>query len=140
MKKEKIFRKDAVDKISSPEQLTEYLRISTPGIWLFMIAILLIIFGLICWAAAGTIETVTEAKAVVEDGRAQVIVTGQVNGEITEGMSVRIQQQESVVSDIEEDEYGRSVLYVQTKLEDGTYDAQVVTEQIHPIEFLLESR
>ncbi len=135
-----LFRKKSMERISSPEQLTDYLRVTDPGIWVFLLAVIFILAGILSWAAVGTIETTTDAKAVVSDGAAKVIVTGQVNGELSTGIPIRIAKRESVVSDIESDEYGRSVLYTQVDLIDGTYDAEIITEQIHPIRFLIESR
>ena len=38
------------------------------------------------------------------------------------------------------DDYGRSVGAAEVDLPDGTYDGIVVTEAVHPISFLLESR
>ena len=38
------------------------------------------------------------------------------------------------------DEYGRSVAYADVSIPDGTYEVEIVIEQIHPISFLLESR
>ena len=33
-----VFRKKTLDRISSPEQLTDYLRVTNPGIWVALVA------------------------------------------------------------------------------------------------------
>ena len=42
--KKSIFRQKALDRINSPEQLTDYLRVTNPGIWLVLIAA---VFGIL---------------------------------------------------------------------------------------------
>ena len=140
MKKRSIFRKKALERISSPEQLTDYLRVTDPGIWVFLSAVILLLVGMLAWAAVGTIETVAAGKAVVEDGRAEVIITDSVDDDLATGMPIRLAKEESVVSTISEEEYGRALLYCETALPDGTYDADIITEQIHPIRFLIDNR
>ena len=55
--KEQLFRKKTMERISSPEQLTDYLRVTNPGIWAVLIAVILILVGIIAWAAVGVLET-----------------------------------------------------------------------------------
>ena len=40
-----IFRKDAVDKLNSPERLDEYLRVTRPSTWLLLGAIAALLIG-----------------------------------------------------------------------------------------------
>ncbi len=37
------FRKKSLDRISSPEQLTDYLRVTNPGIWIFLAAVVVLL-------------------------------------------------------------------------------------------------
>ena len=41
-----IFRKKTLDRISSPEQLTDYLRVTNPGIWLVLATVVLLLAGI----------------------------------------------------------------------------------------------
>ena len=135
-----IFRKKTMERISSPEQLTDYLRVTNPGIWVILAAVLLLLGGLLAWSAVGTLETTVEARAVVQNHNAQIVPMGTDPGGLKAGMPLRVASQESVISSVDTDEYGRTVAYTEVSLPDGAYDAQIVTEQIHPIAFLLESR
>lgn len=135
-----VFRKKAMDRISSPEQLSEYLRVTTPGIWIVLASIVLLLTGILVWSAVGVLETTKEAKAVVSDGRASVAVISSDDEELKTGMTLRVASGEYIISELEEDDYGRTVAVARVSLPDGTYDAEIVVEEIHPISFLLGSR
>lgn len=38
-----IFRRKSMDKISSPEQLNDYVRVSNPGIWMILFAVIILL-------------------------------------------------------------------------------------------------
>ena len=133
-----LFRKKTLDRISSPEQLTDYLRVTNPGIWAILAAVLLLLVGMLAWSAAGTLETTTDARVIVRDHTALVAASG--TEEIVSGMTLRVASQSYVIASTSEDEYGRAVGVAEVTLPDGDYDGSVVTEQIRPIDFLLESR
>ena len=42
---ETVFRKKTLDRISSPEQITDYLRVTNPGIWVVLVAVILLLDG-----------------------------------------------------------------------------------------------
>ena len=42
-----IFRKKSIERISSPEQLHDYIRVTTPGVWLVLIAIIILLVGVV---------------------------------------------------------------------------------------------
>ena len=135
-----IFRKKTLERISSPEQLSDYLRVTNPGIWIILSAVILILVGMMSWAAVGTLETRADASAVVSDGKACIVLTGTNNAELKSGMPVHVTSMDYMISEVETDEYGRSVAYAEVSLPDGTYEAEVVVEEIHPIQFLLGTR
>ncbi|MBR2561314.1 MAG: hypothetical protein IKE31_04095 [Eubacterium sp.] len=135
-----LFRKKALERIASPEQLTQYLRVTNPGIWAVLIAVLLILGGLFAWASVGTLETKTSAKAVVTDHTAQIIPSESFPKTLESGMPLQIASQDYVIASVEVDEYGRSVAYAEVNLPDGSYDAEIVTDETRPIEFLLKSK
>ncbi len=132
---QELFRKKTIDRISSPEKLTDYLRVTNPGVWVVLACVVVLMIGIFAWAAIGTLETKAEATVVVEDHSA-VIVT--VEGEtITEGMPLRISGQEYVIALTKPDEYGRTIGIAEVNLPNGSYNGTVIVEQTHPIDFLL---
>ncbi len=134
--KSNIFRQRSLDRISSPEQLTDYLKVTNPGIWVMLAAVIVLLGGLFVWSMVGNLETLTDASALVENGQAQINVTDSSKGEISSGMTVRIGNDEYRISSVEKDEFGRIVAFAPVNEADGKYDVKIVTESIHPIEFL----
>ena len=51
-----IFRKKSIDKVSSPEKLDDYIRVTTPGVWIVLIAIVLLLIGAVIWGVFGNVE------------------------------------------------------------------------------------
>ena len=135
-----LFRKKAMARISSPEDLTSYLRVTSPGMWIILAAVIVLLTGLFAWSAVGTLETTVDATAIVQDHTAQIVASGQGADELEAGMPLRIASQEFVIASVDYDEYGRATAYAELPLPDGSYDATIVVEQTRPIEFLLESR
>ena len=133
-----VFRKKTLDRISSPEQLTDYLRVTNPGIWVVLAAVILLLAGVFAWSMVGTLETKAEVKVVVSDHTAQIVPLG--SETLADGMPLRVSGQEYQIAFAQMDEYGRSVGAAEVSLPDGTYDGDVVLEAVHPISFLLESR
>ncbi len=134
--KNSIFRQKSLESISSPEQLTDYLRVTNPAIWSILAAVILLLGGLFAWGTVGQLETVANGTAVVENGMAQIMVLDTNKGTVTSGMTVRIGTTESVISTTEQDEYGRMIAYAPVTITDGKYDVKIVTESISPITFL----
>ncbi len=135
---QRIFRRKTIDRISSPERLNDYLRVTNPGVWVLLAAVILLLSGIFAWSIMGTLETTADVKIIVEDHAAVVVPLG--SETLTDGMPLRISGEEYRIAAASLDEYGRSVGNAEVWLPDGTYDGIVVTGTVHPISFLLESR
>ncbi len=53
-----VFRKKSLDRVSSPEQLNDYIRVTTPSVWLVLAALLVLLVGMLAWSVLGTVEVV----------------------------------------------------------------------------------
>lgn len=126
-------------RISSPEQLTDYLRVTNPGIWVVLAAVLALLVGFFVWMSVGTIETTVEVGVSTQDHHAEVAVNSE-GATIEKDMVLRIGNQETTILSTKKDEYGRTVGTAEVNLPDGMYDGTLVTESVHPIQFLLTSR
>ena len=126
-------------RISSPEQLTDYLRVTNPGIWVVLAAVLALLVGFFVWMSVGTIETTVEVGVSTQDHHAEVAVKSE-GATIEKDMVLRIGNQETTILSTKKDEYGRTVGTAEVNLPDGMYDGTLVTESVHPIQFLLTSR
>ena len=60
MEKRSIFRKKSLDRVTSPEQLNDYIKVTTPSVWLILIASLILIVGVVVWAVFGRIQVKNE--------------------------------------------------------------------------------
>ena len=62
-----IFREKSLDRVSSPEQLNDYIRVTTPSVWIVLVALVLLLAGMLVWSIFGSV-TVHDA-----DGSAREI-------------------------------------------------------------------
>ena len=92
--RESVFRKESLDRISSPEQLQDYLKVTNPGIWVVLVAVIVALLGLLAWSATGKLETLADAVTVIDGGRARVYLTETNKGRMEEGMVIRIDSKE----------------------------------------------
>ncbi len=60
MEKKLIFREKSIERVSSPEQLDDYIRVTTPSVWLILFATIILIVGALVWGVLGRIEVQTE--------------------------------------------------------------------------------
>ena len=59
---DQLFRKKSVDKVSSPEQLNEYIRVANPGVWMVLAAIVILLAGVVVWGFIGHLDTTLSAE------------------------------------------------------------------------------
>ena len=59
-----LFRKKSLERISSPEQLNSYIRVSTPSVWMLLTAIIILLLGVCVWGVFGHMDTTLPAVAV----------------------------------------------------------------------------
>ena len=137
-----IFRNKSVERISSPEQLQDYMRVTTPGVWMVLTAVILLLAGMIISSAVVTMESTIKEQAVVEeDGTILQIALPMAQKELVEpGMLVRVANREARIDMIFQLEGEVQVLAELTgegdKLSAGTYDVEIVTETVTPISLL----
>ena len=136
--KANVSRQKTRDRISSPDQLTDYLRVTNPGIWVLLASIVLFLAGVFVWFTIGTLESTAAVKVSVAGQQATVIPREA--AVLTEGMPLRVTSGEYTLDSVGTDEYDRSFGNAVVKLPDGVYDGIVVTAQTHLISFLLEGR
>ncbi len=90
-----IFRKSSLERISSPEQLNDYMKVTSGGIWLLLLGLFALLFAAGVWAFTGTIPDTVQLKGVAydESGDADIIYAFAplaVSMRLAEGMSVQV--------------------------------------------------
>jgi hypothetical protein len=73
---ERLFRKVALDRLASPEQLDTLLQITPPRAWLSLLSLGLILGGLALWALLAEIPSLTSAEGVLLVGESGEVDQG----------------------------------------------------------------
>lgn len=131
-----LFREKSIKRISSPEELSKYLRVTNPSTWLALLGIVVLLLGLIIWASVDTLETKVDCVVQVNNSEASIIVNGQDANKVSEGMIIQIDDAEGTISEVSIDEYGRAICKAIINVDNGKYNANVIIERIKPISFL----
>ena len=133
---EQLFRKKSIERISSPEKLDDYLKVSTPSLWLVLIAIVSLLVGILVWASVSELETTIQAVGEIKDDVVEIVLTGSDAEKVEAGMQVRIGNIETVVEQVQYDDLGRAIAVCKADVNDGNYKVEIVIERISPIKFL----
>ncbi len=153
---EKIFRKKSVDRMSSPEQLNDYIKVTNPGVWMALAAIILLLLGICVWGIFGKLETTINVVAVSENGQTVCYVKEEKISSVKNEMSVYIGEESYRIKSIgtqpvsvseNMSEYARHVgdlregewvyvVIIDGNIADGTYKAQVVIDSVSPLYFV----
>lgn len=152
-----IFRKTSLDRVNSPEQLNDYVRVSNPGVWMVLVAVIILLAGICVWGIFGHLETTVDAVGVCNDGVLTCYISDEDISAVKAGMKITVNGTEyeidsvsaaPVAVDENMDAYALHVgkleagqwVYTVTadaELENGTYTAKITTESISPISFVM---
>lgn len=132
-----LFRKKSMERISSPEKLEDYMRVTNPGIWMVLTAVIVLLAGLIICASVGKVETRFPVEASVSDGSASVLLDADTKCTVEEGMILRIGNRDTEIEYVRKLATGESSVSAAVSLPDGTYEGEIVTESVSPISFLV---
>ena len=135
--KQSIYRQKALDRISAPDQLTDYLKVTNPGVWVILTAVIILLAGVFAWSCAGVLETRSPARVIVEKQAARVATKDM--KELNEGDELRVEDKSYEISSMTTDDFDRKIGIAEVDLPDGVYEGIVVVEKTHPIEFLTRS-
>ena len=61
-----IFREKSIKRVSSPEQLNDYIRVTSPSVWIVLIALVVLLLGMLAWSVLGRIEVHNEDGSTQE--------------------------------------------------------------------------
>ncbi|MBV7272460.1 hypothetical protein JMF89_07180 [Clostridiaceae bacterium UIB06] len=59
-----LFRKSSIERISSPEQLNDYLKVTNISVWCILGALFALLFGVMIWAFTGSIPETVKISGV----------------------------------------------------------------------------
>ena len=153
---DKIFRKKSIDRMSSPEQLNDYIKVTNPGVWMALAAIVILLIGVCVWGVFGKLETKLPVAAVSRDGQTVLYVKEDDLSAVKENMSVYIGDETYKVTSVsaqpvavteEISEYARRtgnlslgewvyLVQIDKTLPEGVYTAQFVIDSVSPLYFV----
>ena len=136
---EELFRKKSLDKVKSPENLDDYIRVANPGVWLLLVCIIVLLVGACVWGIFGKVNSTVETSVHVENGVAICTVEDNTAVSIQKGMTVEFAGYEAVISEIHDLDMTaiRCSLQSEQQIPDGIYEGKIITERIKPISFIL---
>ena len=139
MERVQLYRKESLDHIQSPEQLDQVLRVTNPGVWLLLTAVILLLAGLLIWGSFTYIDSVALGSAEVSGG----VLTFRFDDEDTAqyaevGMSVTVGETKTEIRSLGRAELdGQGVFALaDTDLPDGVYEAGVQYRQTQILRLL----
>lgn len=151
-----LFREKSIKRISSPEQLNDYIKVANPGVWVSIIAVIILMIGSFIWSFFFSVEEKFSTYVFAENGTMNAIVSEEEISGISAGMKVTINKKAYVIEEIpkrptkiddEFDEYLAHVSGVEygdwiyivkiqssdgSVMEDGIYRADIVTNSFTP--------
>lgn len=154
---EQIFRKKSMERLSSPEQLNDYIKVTNPGAWMILFAIIALLAGVCIWGVFGRMESRLTAPAISKGGMTLCYVKEDDAADVKAGMTATIDNNEYLISGVSSspiqltddfDTYALHIgsletgewvyeIYIDETLPDGVYKAEIVTESISPMSFLM---
>ena len=61
-----VFREKSIDRVNGPESLNDYIRVTSPSVWVVLLALVVLLTGMLTWSILGRIE-VREADGSVKE-------------------------------------------------------------------------
>ena len=133
-----IYREKSIQRISSPEQLNDYLKVTKPAVWIVLLSIILILVGFIIWGALTYISSSVKGTGEVKDGIMTIRFEDETFAEnVQPGMTVSIGDASTVVTSTGYDGNGHVFAQAETKLEDGSYQVDVNYKKTQILSLLL---
>ena len=70
----KLFREKSLEAVESPEALNDYLRVTSPGVWLVLGAVIALLVGGVLWSIFGRIDTSVDVAVTSSGGESVCLV------------------------------------------------------------------
>lgn len=156
-----LFRESSLARISSPEDLNDYVRVANPGVWIILFAIIILLVGFIIWGCFADLGTIVDAVIVSDEGITTCFVSEEYisNGAIKTGMTVATDNAEYKITRIDGQAVEASevlseyaihlggfadgewvhALSLDSDIPEGAESAHVVVDSVHPISFILNN-
>lgn len=136
---ESVFREKSLEKVKSPDNLNEYIRVANPGVWVLLAAVIALLAGLCIWGVFGQLHTEIRTDVRVENGIVTCFLPEENAHSVRPGMPASVDGCSGTVTEVSVRSGAGSTCQLQLEetLPDGIYIARIEVENIHPASFLL---
>ena len=70
-----VFRKKSLERIESPDQLDDYIRVTSPGTWMVVLVLVLLVFAGIVWGFFGVVGDGSPIDLLSDEGTSEAVIT-----------------------------------------------------------------
>ena len=122
-KQSPLFREKSLERLSSPEQLHDYMRVTSPRLWMILGTIVALLVGFVVYASTTRMEsTVTVKMEAYSYGGISGLIPESSRGVVTENMAVRIGGKTGTINHLNTSSaYCLQLVMDGGRLEDGYY-------------------
>ena len=154
-----LFREKNLERIENPEKLNDYLRVTSPGVWLVMATVIILLIGVCIWGVFGRITSTVTAVVVSKDDETRCLVPANALEAVLNHRTITIDGEEHTLepSVLEPEVISENTdVYVMLagklsvgdivypislsdKLDEGIYSGKLVTETLSPASLFLSN-
>ncbi len=152
-----VFREKSMERVSSPEQLNDYIKVSNPAVWMIISSVIILLIGICVWGVFGRLNTVIKTGGVCQNGVACCYVkeadvakikaesTVSVNGKdysVTSMSKTPIKAGENVdpyilhLGNIGDNDWVYEVFF-NAPLNNDKYEMNITVDSVSPMSFIL---
>ncbi|MBQ8980983.1 MAG: hypothetical protein IJ077_05155 [Eubacterium sp.] len=151
-----ILSKNSNNKVSSPEQLSDYIKVSNVGVWLLLGVIIIFLVSVFVWGVFGSLKNTVTTTGFCENDSIVCYVENPAGIEV--GDKVKVGDKEGEVKDISKTpvsaseiskKYDEYTVYTLSPAEwnyevsvsvkdcpDGVQSVKIITNSVKPISFI----
>lgn len=113
-------------RLSSPEQLNDYLHVTNPRIWMLLVAVILLLGGLLLWSGFATVESYATGEATARGGELTVTFDNvEKASKVQAGMEMEVGDERVEILTVGTDTQGNPIASAHANIPDGSYEVRV---------------
>lgn len=156
-----LFRSKSLERITSPDDLDDYVRVANPGVWILLIAIVILLVGFIIWGVFANLETTVPTIVDTEMNITSCYISEKYieNNSVRSGMTVRCSDEEYTITTIDDQALLATEVLSDYEIhlggfadgewihsasldrnaQPGAHEAAIVIDSVSPISFILKN-
>lgn len=151
-----ILSKPSGNKVSSPEQLNDYIKASSVGVWIVLSVIMVLLISIFVWGFFGSLKTTVSTVGVADNGNiicyvadgSNISVGDEVNVNGKKGtvnavsatpvsaVSLASEYDEFTLYSLQLSDWNYAVEVTCDSCDDGIQNVKIIYDSVHPISFI----